>query len=222
MRLAARRIPRSRARFGMIATMSDFVPTLIGWERALMAAEKVKDRLRRAATALENAGISYAVAGGNAVAEWIARVDEDAVRNTRDVDIIIRRTDFPSVKTTLESAGFVYHRLMDVDVFIDGPQGKPSGGVHLLFAGEKVRPDHPLPCPDLGETESAVGAEVGMRFRVLSLEALVRMKLLSDRDKDRTHLRDLVGVGLINASWTSRFPPELAARLQHVLDTPDG
>lgn len=187
-----------------------------------MAAEKVKDRLRRAATALENASIAYAVAGGNAVAEWIARVDEDAVRNTRDVDILIRRADFASVKSALESTGFLYHRLMDIDVFIDGPQGKPSGGVHLLYAGERVKPDHPLPCPELDETESAVGSEVGMRFRVVSLEALVRMKLNSWRDKDRTHLRDLVGVGLIDASWPARFPPELAARLQHVLDTPGG
>jgi hypothetical protein len=57
---------------------------------------------------------------------------------------------------------------------------------------------------------------------VLSLEALVRMKLTSNCDKDRTHLRDLIDVGLIDATWPARFPPELAARLQHVLDTPDG
>lgn len=35
-------------------------------------------------------------------------------------------------------------------------------------------------------------------------------------------LRDLMGVGLFDASWPARFPPELAARLQHVLDTPNG
>src|SRR6201997_1515318 len=97
----------------------------IGWERALMAAEKVKERLRRATRALDAAGVPYAVAGGNAVAEWVARVDEDAVRNTRDVDIVIRRTDFDAARAALESAGFVYHRLLDVDLFVDGPQGKP-------------------------------------------------------------------------------------------------
>jgi hypothetical protein len=53
----------------------------IGWERALMAAEKVKERLRRATRALDAGGVPYAVVGGNAVAEWVARVDEDAVRN---------------------------------------------------------------------------------------------------------------------------------------------
>src|ERR1700741_1387466 len=111
----------------------------IGWERALMAAEKVKERLRRATRALDAAGVPYAVAGGNAVAEWVGRVDEDAVRNTRDVDILLRRGDLPAARTALEAAGFLYHRLLDVDMFIDGPQGKPSGGVHILFAGEKVR-----------------------------------------------------------------------------------
>jgi len=35
-------------------------------------------------------------------------------------------------------------------------------------------------------------------FRVLSLEALVRMKLTSYRDKDRMHLRDMLDVGLID------------------------
>ena len=63
----------------------------VGWERAIMAAEKVKERLRRATHALDAAGVSYAVVGGNAVAEWVARVDEDAVRTTREVDILIRR-----------------------------------------------------------------------------------------------------------------------------------
>src|ERR1700687_2612384 len=116
-----------------------------GWERALMAAEKVKERLRRATQTLDDARVSYAVVGGNSVAEWVGRVDEDAVRNTRDVDLLIRRNDLPAARTALEAAGFVYCQLLDVDIFIDGPQGRPSGGVHILFAGEKVRPDYEHP-----------------------------------------------------------------------------
>jgi hypothetical protein len=56
----------------------------------------------------------------------------------------------------------------------------------------------------------------------LRLDALVRMKLTSMRDKDRTHLRDLLDVGLIDASWLAKLPDELAARLQSLIDTPDG
>ena len=61
-----------------------------------MAAEKVKERLRRATRALDAAGIPYMVVGGNAVADWVARVDEDAIRITRDGDLMIRRANFPS------------------------------------------------------------------------------------------------------------------------------
>src|SRR5438874_7848896 len=96
----------------------------IGWERALMAAEKVKERLRKATRALDAAAVPYAVVGGNAVAEWVGRVDDEAVRNTRDVDLLMRRADFPAARSALEAAGFVYQHLLDVDVFIDGPQGK--------------------------------------------------------------------------------------------------
>src|SRR5882672_4278142 len=190
--------------------------TLIGWERALMAAEKVKERLRRATKALDDARVPYAVVGGNAVAEWVGRADEGAVRNTRDVDLLVRRPDLAPARAALESVGFVYHHLLDVDVFIDGPQGKPSGGVHLLYAGEKVRAEDEHPCPELDESERA--AEV----QVVTLPALVRMKLMSWRLKDRVHLLDMIDVGLIDATWPARLPPPLADRLQQLLDNPNG
>jgi hypothetical protein len=186
----------------------------IGWDGALMAAEKVKERLRRATRALEGAGVPYAVVGGNAVAEWIARIDADAVRNTRDVDVLIRRADLPAARSALEAAGFVYQQLLDVDMFIDGPQGRPSSAVHIVFAGEKVRADHATAAPDV--TEPAA------EFRVVLLEALVNMKLNSNRLKDRVHLLDMIGVGLVDTSWLPRVPPALAPRLQQLLDNPDG
>ena len=48
------------------------------------------------------------------------------------------------------------------------------------------------------------------------------MKLTSFRDKDRTHLRDLIDVGLLDSTSPRRFPAELASRLQSILDTPEG
>lgn len=191
-------------------------PVVVGWERALMAAERVKQRLRRATRALDGAGVPYAVVGGNAVAEWVARVDDEAVRNTRDVDLLVRRADFAAARSALEAAGFVYHHLMDVDVFIDGPQGKPSAGVHLLFAGEKVCGTDEHPCPELDESERAA------EFQVLTLNALVRMKLTAWRLKDRVHLIDMIQVGLLDATWPARLPPPLAERLQELLDNPNG
>ena len=58
--------------------------------------------------------------------------------------------------------------------------------------------------------------------RVVTLEALVTMKLTSYRRKDQVHLQDMNSVELIDATWPAKFPPPLADRLQAVLDDPDG
>jgi hypothetical protein len=192
------------------------VPSSFSLDAMERAVEKVYERLVRATAALEQAGIPYAVAGGHAVAAWVARVDEAATRTTRDVDILIRRADLDAVKSTLEKVGFHYRHRAGVDLFLDGPEAKARDAVHVVFAGEKVRAHEALPNPDVTESELAD------RFRVLSLPALVRIKLTAFRDKDRTHLRDLLDVGLIDASWSVQLPPELAARLQSLIDTPEG
>lgn len=146
--------------------MAETAVELSGWERALRAAEKVKERLSRSTRALDATGVLYAVAGGNAVAEWVGRVDDDAVRTTRDVDLLVRRDDLPAVRAALEAAGFVYHQVLNVDTFIDGPQGKPSGGVRLWFAGERIRPDDEYRLPDVEESErAAVYRVVGLETR---------------------------------------------------------
>jgi hypothetical protein len=196
--------------------MSDATAAVSGWERVARAVEQVRDRLRRAAAALYGANVPYAVVGGNAVAEWVGRADAAAVRTTQDVDVLIRRADLDAARAAMTAAGFVYRHAASIDMFLDGPGAKARDAVHVVFAGEKVREEYPAPAPDVTESEPAAG------FRVLALEALVRMKLTSFRDKDRTHLRDLIDVGLIDSSWLARLPPELAARLQQLLDDPDG
>src|SRR5580765_4044523 len=68
-------------------------------DRMERAVAKVRERLLRATSALNQAGIAYAVVGGNAVASWVATIDEGAVRNTRDVDLLVRRSDLPAIRT---------------------------------------------------------------------------------------------------------------------------
>jgi hypothetical protein len=186
------------------------------WERMIRAVEKVRERCDRTAKALDGAGVPYAVIGGNAVANWVASIDEGAVRTTRDVDVLVRRDDLDAVKTAMDAAGFDYAFTHGVHLFVERPDGKPSEGVHLLFAGEKVKATDPVPAPEM--TESVRGAA----FRVLALDALVRMKLVANRDKDRTHIRDLIGVGLIDGTWPEKFPEVLAERLRQILANPDG
>src|SRR5262249_48383573 len=107
-------------------------------------------------------------------------------------------SDLDAARSALESAGFQYNETLGVHMFLDGPQASPREAVHVLFTGEKVQPDYLLPTPDV--TESAAGEA----FRVLSLEALVRMKLTSFCRKDQVHLQDMIGVGLLDATWPAR------------------
>jgi hypothetical protein len=185
------------------------------WERMERAVQKVQERLERTAATLEQAGVPYAIIGGNAVRAWVAQADEAAVRTTRDVDILIRRADFPAAIAAMEKAGFIYRHVKSIDMFLDGPDAKARDAVHVLFAGEKVRSDDLVPTPDVSETE-----EID-RHRTLQLEPLVRMKLTSFRDKDRMHLRDMIDVELIDQTWTSRLPQHLGARLQELFDNPE-
>ena len=185
-------------------------------ERVIHAVEKVRQRLLRAAAALRTANVPYAVAGGHAVALWVSRVDEAAVRNTQDVDVLVRREDFDAAKTALESAGFVHRHVAGMDVFLDSPGAKAREAVHIVFANEKVRPQEPLANPDVSESEDAGP------FRVIALDALVRIKLTAFRDKDRTHLRDLIDIGLVDAQWLTKLPSVLADRLRQLLENPEG
>ena len=192
------------------AKLKDF-----SWERMSAAVEAVRERARRAASALQQAGISYVVVGGNAVASWVARVDQEAVRNTKDVDVLVRRQDLARVVTALQSVGFVYRNVAGVDMFLDGPDGSVRSAIHLVFGGEKVRLDDSFPIPDV--TECVPGPD----FPVPTLDALVRMKLTSFRLKDKIHLLDMLDVGLIDESWCEQLPPELAARLRELAASPD-
>jgi len=185
------------------------------------AVEKVRSRLLRAAAALAEARVPYAVVGGNAVAAWVSRADEAAVRNTRDVDILLARADLPAATAALEAAGFHHRRVASLghggtlDVFLDGPESKVGDAVHIVFAEEKTRPDQPEPNARIDESEDAG------EFRLISLAALVRMKLAAFRDKDRVHLRDLASVGLLDETSLAGLSPVLAQRLREILNTPD-
>ena len=143
-------------------------------------------------------------------------MDRAAVRDTQDVDLLVRRSDLPAIAVALEAAGFVQGTVTDVVCFIDGPNGSPRDAIHLLFAGEKVRESYPLPTADVSESVPADD------YTIVTLEALLRMKLNAFRRKDQTHLLDMLSLGLLDASWLPRLVPEHAARLQQLIDDPDG
>ena len=193
------------------------------WTRMSEGIEKVKARLRRATGLLEAAGLPYAVIGGNAVAAWFSRVDDSVVRNTRDVDLLVRRSDMDAIIAAMAGGGFI-HRSASIlggkgriEMFLDGPGAKARDGVHLIFSGEKVNPESLEPSPDVSDIDATHGD-----FHLIDLDALITMKLTSYRRKDQVHLLDMVEIGMLDESWLSRVPISLRDRLQALLDDPEG
>jgi len=66
--------------------------------------------------------------------------------------------------------------------------------------------------PDITEAQA-----VSEGFTVVSLPALVRMKLTSFRDIDRVHVADMLSVGLISPAVRASLPAELLARLDEII-----
>ena len=185
-------------------------------DRVEQAAAMVKERLKRSVAALEAAGIPHAVVGGHAVAAWVARIDPAAVRTTVDVDLLIDRADLPRAIVALEQVGFIHSFTFGINIFVDGPSGKAREAVHILFAGETVKPVDPLPAPDLSAAQTLDG------YRIVDLDRLIVMKLTAYRLKDRVHILDMIDVGLIDAGTVARLPAELRPRLEELLATPGG
>jgi hypothetical protein len=191
----------------------NLVPSAAGvWERYVMALDELTDRLQRIARALDEAGVPFALVGGQAVALWVATKDPAAVRTTKDIDILLRREDLPKARAAAAAVALDYFEALGVGMFLERSDPNPRKGVHLLWAGEKVRPENPLPSPTVDERETL---EPGKH--VVSLAGLVRMKLMSNRDQDRVHLRDLIDVDLIHRDLLATLPPELATRLDALL-----
>lgn len=186
------------------------------WDRVFRAAEKAEERLCRAAGALQGAGIIAALIGAKAVEHWVRTADEASIRNTPNVDFLLDRADLPAAQTALERVGFVRFGNGDRPVvMLDGANGSDRQAIRIWLSGDTLKPGvEPLP---------EVGCSLPTQpHRVVPLAVLVRMKLSAFRRIDRVHLRDLIGVGLIDGTWPDRFPAELADRLREILADPDG
>jgi len=171
--------------------------------------------LHKAAGMLAAEGIPYEIIGGMAVASQIERVDRDQVMLTRDVDIMIHRSDLDRIKESAPRHGFHFRHTAGLDMLLYGDEKKAVKGVHLLFSGEKVKPDQEPNPPLAPERLTVYGKEVA----VVPVSDLVRMKLNSYRDKDRVHVRGLDAAGLITPEVEKALPANLQSRLQHIRDT---
>ena len=181
-----------------------------------MAVERVERLLRSTCQALDDAGVLYAVVDGNAVAAWVGSVDEDAVRFTKDVDILLRRDDLPQAALALDVIGLDQEEVLGVTVFVDRHDPSPKRGVHVVFTNERVRAHYAHASPDISDSSRAAAGH-----RVVKLAALVRMKLQSFRLVDQVHIRDMMSVGLITDDLAAGLPADLRERLDQIRATPE-
>jgi hypothetical protein len=181
------------------------------FDRFVMAVERVERLLKLVTGALNDAGLDYAVIGGNAIATWVATVDEAAVRTTKDVDVLIRRTDLAAMSDVVRPLGLQPIEVLGVSMFVDEEHPNPKTGVHLVFGGERIREHHAHPAPDPSQSEMSPSG-----FRLLDLDALVAMKLQAFRFIDRAHVEDLLSVGLIDEDIRRSLPADLLVRLRAV------
>src|SRR5881397_363310 len=105
-----------------------------------MALDRVTDRLERITRALAEASVPYALVGGQAVALWVATKDPAAVRTTKDVDVLLHRAELPIARAAAHTAEMDYFETMGVGMFLDRRDPNPRHAVHIVWAGELVRP----------------------------------------------------------------------------------
>jgi len=180
----------------------------------VLAVNRVERLLRKVTGALDKAGVPYAVIGGNAVAAWVATVDEGAVRATKDVDVLLRRADLDSATKALADVSLDLHEVLGVPMFLPRRNPNPKTGAHVIFAGEKVRERDAHPFPDVTASQRSRAG-----FLVLDLPMLVRMKLVSFRLIDKVHIKDLISVGLIDEAAVRSLPDDLLPRLEQIRTT---
>jgi hypothetical protein len=127
--------------------MISFGPSSI--DRMVRAVELVRERLIRSTSALEAEDISYAACGGNAVSAWVSRADQSAVRNTQDVDLVLRDEDYSTAASAMASAGFVHRRVASADLFLDGENGRERDSVKVHVVGRATSRHGVLPNPNI-------------------------------------------------------------------------
>ena len=154
---------------------------------------------RRATWALSRAGIQHRVIGGVAVFLHVDSIEPIAARLTPDVDLAIQAENLVAASRVLESLGYVNNG----SSFRDPVNPRIWHAVHLIVE----------PVPSAGPSLTKEG------ILIAPIADLVRMKLTSFRLKDKVHIQDLDGVGLITLEIERDLSEPLRQRLAEVRAT---
>jgi hypothetical protein len=172
--------------------------------------------LHRIADALTSDDIPYEVVGGLAVLIHVEAASPEHSSLTRDVDLMVHRSDLARIQEAAAKSGFRFRHAAGIDMLIYGEAESAKNAVHLIFSGEKVRPAYSTPAPPIEPERMQIH---GKEVMVIPVVDLVRMKLTSYRDKDRVHIRSMDAAGLITSAVEELLPPELLSRLTQTRET---
>ena len=172
--------------------------------------EQLFDLANRIESAFSSAGLEYRVVGGLAAYLYVEEVDPAGGRLTRDIDIAVRREDLSRIAEAVKPVGLEYRHVAGLDMLVQAEAPTARRAVHLVFTGEKVRPDYPEAVPELGPFQTV------RQIRLIPLADLVRMKLTNFRLKDQTHIQDLDAARLITPEIVAGLSETLRQRLADV------
>jgi hypothetical protein len=176
--------------------------------------EQLFEVLARVSSALRAADIEYRVIGGIAVYLHVAERDELAARVTRDINLAVSRGDLGRIAEAVLPYGFALRHVAGIDMLVDAAKPSARSAVHLVMAGERVRSTDIAPIPEL-----SARVETSEGILLVPVAELLRMKLTSFRLKDKVHIQDLDGVGLITAEVEAALPGEMRERLSEIRQT---
>ena len=172
------------------------------------------EHLFELATTLENAfsaaGLEYCIVGGFAVYLYVEEAEPAAGRLTPDVDLMVRREDLHCITQAVKPFGIEYRPAAGVNMPVGRNAPSALRALHLVYEGEKVRPEYEQPVPTLSEARRLQG------FPLIRLPHLIRMKLTSFRVIDQTHLKDMDAARLITPEIERELTPAMRERLRSV------
>ena len=157
-----------------------------------VVASRVLAAMRAAAAEYERLGIRYALVGGLAVGA------QGWPRATQDVDFLVDESAFER-----RPGGLV---LLKVPF--------EAGGVPIDSLSP--RDDEPF------LATARDGAEVSRGIPVIGVEALIYMKLMASRMRDRVDVVELIKAGVepdVCRAWMAKHAPQLSDDLERLIDT---
>ena len=107
------------------------------------------DVLHKSTDTFNTQHIPHELIGGLAVLIYVEEANSEHTSLTRDIDLMVNRSDLERIKKTAGKDGFRFTDAAGVNMLIYGPTESAPNAVHLVFSGEKVRPTQATPNPPI-------------------------------------------------------------------------